>query len=230
MVLQLVLVVYSNLPHAGSHWTLQTSKIPHHWCAASARMGRGGCSAQSTWVRMVSSNTTGANSISDEKRPGMIKGQNEKGEFNIIAGRRKHYRSQHFPREIRWWFLACWRIWAEVLYLLLTLSHFNPFFFLYLAFLMLFHAWGFGTKQPFWKLQCCSPWRSPPSPLLHQQKEKQPWQKSPRDSVCTVPALRSEDSSAMRGICKCSFPPSQPTLRAMKTSFDQRLLSLQKKM
>lgn len=129
MGLQLVLVVYSNLPHAGSHWTLQTSKIPHHWCAASARMGRGGCSAQSTWVRMVSSNTTGANSISDEKRPGMIKGQNEKGEFNIIAGRRKHYRSQHFPREIRWWFLACWRIWAEVLYLLLTLSHFNPLFF-----------------------------------------------------------------------------------------------------
>lgn len=150
MGLQLVLVVYSNLPHAGSHWTLQTSKIPHHWCAASARMGCGGCSAQSTWIRMVSSNATGANSVSGEKRPGMIKGQNEKGEFNIVAGRRKHYRSQCFPREIRWWFLACWRIWAEVLYLLLTLSHFNPFFFLNLAFLMLFHAWGFRTKQPFW--------------------------------------------------------------------------------
>jgi len=78
---QLLPAVYGNLPHTGSHCTSQTNQIQQHWRATSAGAERGSYSAQTTWIRIVLSKATGVNSISREKCPGMIKGQDEEREF-----------------------------------------------------------------------------------------------------------------------------------------------------
>lgn len=69
------------------------------------RAERGSSSAQTTRIRIVPSQATGARSISGEKGPGKIKRQNGKGRIlvlNTVPGGRKHFKAQHdFPAEVK---------------------------------------------------------------------------------------------------------------------------------